>query len=103
MVNKMVEEKLVVHKPYSGVQLTAKGTKYAEELVRKHRIWETFLINTLHFDLPDVHDEAELLEHVTSDKMIDHLDDFWVTPSAAHMVALFLIGMGIMRRTMIKF
>lgn len=76
MVNKMVEEKLVVHKPYSGVQLTAKGTKYAEELVRKHRIWETFLINTLHFDLPDVHDEAELLEHVTSDKMIDHLDDF---------------------------
>ncbi|GHP14630.1 Cro/Cl family transcriptional regulator [Lentilactobacillus fungorum] len=76
MVNKMVAEKLVEHEPYSGMRLTAKGTKYAEELVRKHRIWETFLIQTLHFDLPDVHDEAERLEHVTSDKMIDHLDDF---------------------------
>ncbi|MFD1124420.1 metal-dependent transcriptional regulator [Lentilactobacillus raoultii] len=76
MVNKMVDEKLVTHKPYSGVQLTKTGTRYAEELVRKHRIWETFLINVLHFDLPDVHREAEQLEHVTSDKMIDHLDDF---------------------------
>lgn len=76
MVNKMVDEKLVEHEPYSGVRLTATGMKYAEELVRKHRIWEVFLTNTLHFDLPDVHDEAERLEHVTSDKMIDHLDDF---------------------------
>lgn len=76
MVNKMVDEKLVEHEPYSGVRLTARGMKYAEELVRKHRIWEVFLTNTLHFDLPDVHDEAERLEHVTSDKMIDHLDDF---------------------------
>ncbi|KRM04443.1 metal-dependent transcriptional regulator [Lentilactobacillus farraginis] len=76
MVNKMVDEDLVTHKPYSGVRLTASGTRYAEELVRKHRIWETFLINVLHFDLPDVHREAEQLEHVTSNKMIDHLDDF---------------------------
>lgn len=42
MVNKMVDEKLVTHEPYSGVQLTAKGKRYAEELVRKHRIWESF-------------------------------------------------------------
>ncbi|MCW4398886.1 metal-dependent transcriptional regulator [Lentilactobacillus parabuchneri] len=80
MVNKMVDEKLVTHEPYSGVQLTAKGKRYAEELVRKHRIWESFLVNTLHYDISDVHDEAELLEHVTSDKMIDHLDDFLGNP-----------------------
>lgn len=80
MVNKMVAEKLVTHQPYSGVQLTKKGKRYAEELVRKHRIWETFLADTLHYDISDVHDEAELLEHVTSDKMIDHLDDFLGNP-----------------------
>ncbi len=76
MVNKMVEEKLVTHKPYSGVELTPNGIRYAANLIRKHRIWEVFLINTLHYELPDVHNEAEQLEHVTSEKLLDHLDDF---------------------------
>lgn len=80
MVNKMVEEKLVTHKPYSGVQLTKKGTGYAEELVRKHRIWECFLFYSLKFNLPDIHDEAEKLEHDTTNEMIDHLDDFLGNP-----------------------
>ncbi|UDM32342.1 metal-dependent transcriptional regulator [Lentilactobacillus laojiaonis] len=80
MVNKLVDEKLVTHKPYAGVKLTDQGIKLAEELVRKHRIWETFLIDKLGFALPDIHMEAEKLEHVTSDEMIDHLDDFIGNP-----------------------
>lgn len=81
MVNKLVDEKLVTHKPYSGVKLTAQGVKLAEELVRKHRIWETFLIEKLNFALPDIHVEAEKLEHVTSKELIDHLDDFIGNPT----------------------
>ena len=81
MVNKMADEKLVTHEPYSGIRLTNKGKKLAEELVRKHRIWETFLNQKLHFGIADVHDEAEKLEHVTSDEMIDRLDDFLDNPT----------------------
>ncbi len=80
MVNKMLTENFVTHKPYSGVKLTDKGVEYAEELVRKHRLWEVFLNRELKFDLQDVHKEAEKLEHVTSDEMIDHLDDYLGNP-----------------------
>ena len=80
MVNKMLAENFVTHKPYSGVKLTDKGINYAEELVRKHRLWEVFLNRELQFDLPDVDVEAEKLEHVTSDKMIDHLDNYLGNP-----------------------
>ncbi|MHA8263258.1 metal-dependent transcriptional regulator [Lactobacillaceae bacterium Melli_B3] len=81
MVNKMVEEGLVSHEPYSGVSLTPKGVKVAEELVRKHRIWETFLVDELGYDLPDVHNEAEVLEHVTSPKLLDALYEKLGRPS----------------------
>lgn len=71
MVNKLLEEGLVEHQPYSGVQLTAKGAALAEVLVRKHRIWESFLVNELGYPLPDVDREAEVLEHTTSDRLLD--------------------------------
>ncbi|MCK8624376.1 metal-dependent transcriptional regulator [Apilactobacillus xinyiensis] len=74
MINKLLEEGLVSHEPYSGVFLTDKGVKLAEMLVRKHRIWESFLVNALGYSLPDVDKEAEILEHVTSDKLLNALD-----------------------------
>lgn len=76
MISKLADEGLVVHEPYAGIALTAKGQRYAAELVRKHRLWETFLVDKLHYNFADVHPEAEVLEHQTSDRLATALDDF---------------------------
>ena len=76
MISKLADEGLVVHEPYAGIALTAKGQRYAAELVRKHRLWETFLVDKLHYNFADVHSEAEILEHQTSDRLATALDDF---------------------------
>ncbi|MCH5462783.1 metal-dependent transcriptional regulator [Lactobacillus sp. LC28-10] len=75
MINKMVEEGLVNHEPYAGISLTDAGRKKAVTLVRKHRLWETFLVKKLGFALPDLDVEAERLEHVTSEKLANAMDD----------------------------
>ncbi|AYF92319.1 metal-dependent transcriptional regulator [Apilactobacillus bombintestini] len=75
MINKLVSENLVEHEPYTGVRLTAKGAKLAEGLVRKHRIWESFLVNELGYPLLDVDKEAEVLEHVTSSHLLNAMYD----------------------------
>ncbi|MBN2900302.1 MAG: metal-dependent transcriptional regulator, partial [Limosilactobacillus mucosae] len=69
MITKLTEEGLVSHEPYDGIALTPEGIKHAAELVRKHRLWETFLVNDLHYSMTDVHPEAEILEHNTSDRL----------------------------------
>ncbi|GLB46585.1 Cro/Cl family transcriptional regulator [Philodulcilactobacillus myokoensis] len=74
MINKLLSEGLVEHEPYAGVSLTAAGIKKAEILIQKHRIWEVFLVKELNYSIADVNDEAELLEHVTSDRLLDALD-----------------------------
>ncbi len=76
MISKLADEGLVVHEPYAGIALTAKGQRYAAELVRKHRLWETFLVDKLHYNFADVHPEAEVLEHQTSDRLATALDNF---------------------------
>lgn len=76
MISKLVEEKLVVHEPYAGISLTSKGLGLATELVRKHRLWETFLVDKLNYNMADVHPEAEILEHQTSDRLANELDGF---------------------------
>ncbi|PWF99999.1 metal-dependent transcriptional regulator [Levilactobacillus bambusae] len=81
MISKMTEEGLAVHVPYSGISLTKKGVRAAEELVRKHRLWEVFLVEKLGYSLADIHDEAEQLEHVTSDRMINALDEMLGNPT----------------------
>ena len=80
MISKLADEGLVVHEPYAGISLTAKGQRYAAELVRKHRLWETFLVDKLHYNFADVHSEAEVLEHQTSDRLAEALDDFLQHP-----------------------
>lgn len=80
MVKKLAKKKLVNYKKYQGVQLTEKGQKIALRVIRKHRLWETFLVNKLEFSWGEVHEIAEQLEHVNSDKLIDKLDDFLGNP-----------------------
>ncbi|AEV95558.1 metal-dependent transcriptional regulator [Pediococcus claussenii] len=76
MVSKLVEDGLATHTPYAGIALTDEGVEVAEQLVRRHRIWETFLVDKLHYKLSEVHTDAEQLEHVNSEKIINDLDAF---------------------------
>lgn len=81
MLKKLAEKGVVKHAPYHGAVLTAKGRKHALMLVRKHRLWETFLVQRLGFGWDEVHAVAEQLEHVSSEKLIERLDDYLERPS----------------------
>ncbi|MFI0429840.1 metal-dependent transcriptional regulator [Mariniflexile sp. HMF6888] len=74
MMKKLAEKGYVNHKKYQGVSLTVKGKKTAAEIVRKHRLWEVFLVKKLNFFWDEVHEIAEQLEHIKSEKLIDELD-----------------------------
>jgi DtxR family Mn-dependent transcriptional regulator len=74
MVQKLSDKGLVNYRRYKGVSLTEIGTKTALNLVRKHRLWEVFLVNELDFAWDEVHEVAEQLEHIKSEKLIDSLD-----------------------------
>ena len=76
MLKKLSEKKLVSYKKYQGSFLTADGRKTALNIIRKHRLWEVFLVNKLNFNWDEVHDIAEQLEHIKSEKLINELDKF---------------------------
>jgi DtxR family transcriptional regulator, Mn-dependent transcriptional regulator len=76
MLKKLAEKMLVNYQPYQGVNLTSKGRETALKIVRKHRLWEVFLVNVLHFSWDQVHATAEQLEHVESPELIQKLDAF---------------------------
>lgn len=80
MISKLVKEKLVEHSPYQGVQLTEIGLKKASTLIRKHRLWEVFLVEHLNYSWNEVHDEAEVLEHVTSQTLANRLSAYLNQP-----------------------
>jgi DtxR family Mn-dependent transcriptional regulator len=73
MVRKLVELGLVAHEPYGSVELTPEGRRLALAMVRRHRLLETYLVKELGYAWDEVHDEAELLEHTVSDKMIERI------------------------------
>ena len=81
MIKKLSEKKLVVYKRYQGVQLSEKGKKVAILIVRKHRLWESFLVDKLNFSWDEVHNIAEQLEHIKSEELIERLDRFLEYPS----------------------
>ncbi|WP_116790031.1 metal-dependent transcriptional regulator [Flavobacterium psychrotrophum] len=81
MVQKLADKGLAEYKKYQGVLLTDAGTRAALMIVRKHRLWEVFLVDTLNFSWDEVHDVAEQLEHIKSDKLINRLDEFLGYPS----------------------
>jgi len=76
MIKKLQDKKLVIYKKYKGVKLSKSGSKQAIEILRKHRLWETFLVKKLDFSWSEVHDIAEQLEHIKSEKLIDKLNHF---------------------------
>lgn len=76
MMKKLLNKKLVHYEPYKGVKLSSNGKKVALQIIRKHRLWEYFLVHTLGFGWEEVHEVAEQLEHVNSSKLIEHLDRF---------------------------
>ena len=81
MLKKLAEKKLVSYKRYQGVSLTSEGRLVAKMVVRKHRLWEVFLVDKLDFNWDEVHDVAEELEHITSEKLINKLDAFLGYPT----------------------
>lgn len=76
MLQKLSDKRLVNYKKYQGVQLSKEGEKVAASVVRKHRLWEAFLVNKLKFSWDEVHDIAEQLEHIHSEDLVDKLDKF---------------------------
>ena len=81
MVQKLADKGLVIYKKYQGVALTDEGRFTALMIVRKHRLWEVFLLEKLDFSWDEVHDVAEQLEHIKSEKLIDKLEEFLDFPT----------------------
>jgi DtxR family Mn-dependent transcriptional regulator len=80
MLKKLKAKKLLEYERYYGVKLTAEGKKLALEIVRRHRLWEYFLVNHLEFGWDEVHEIAEQLEHVQSNALANKLDAFMNFP-----------------------
>ena len=80
MIKKLSDKKLVLYKKYKGVTLTEKGRKIAVSVIRKHRLWEVFLVDKLDFKWDEVHDIAEQLEHIHSEELVERLDTFLDNP-----------------------
>ena len=81
MLRKLAVKNLVNYKKYQGVSLTDNGKWFAKMIVRKHRLWEVFLVEKLDFSWDEVHDVAEQLEHIKSEQLINKLDDFLGNPT----------------------
>ena len=80
MIKRLSEKELVSYKKYQGCLLTDKGRQKALLTIRKHRLWEVFLVDKLEFRWDEVHDIAEELEHIDSDELINRLEDFLGRP-----------------------
>lgn len=76
MLKKLTEKNIVTYTKYQGCTLTPNGLKIALGILRKHRLWETFLVDKLNFGWDEVHDIAEQLEHIQSNKLTNKLDEF---------------------------
>ncbi|WP_179349827.1 metal-dependent transcriptional regulator [Winogradskyella pacifica] len=81
MIKKLSEKNYADYKKYQGVTLTDDGKRVAVNIIRKHRLWEVFLVEKLNFSWDEVHEVAEHLEHIKSDKLIDELDAFLEFPT----------------------
>lgn len=76
MVKRLAEKSLLNYIKYKGVQLSIEGRKIATDLIRKHRLWEVFLVDKLGFTWAEVHPIAEQLEHIKSEELVDRMDAF---------------------------
>ena len=80
MIKRLSTKGLVNYEKYKGVTLTDIGNKHATNLIRKHRLWEVFLVEKLKFDWQEVHDIAEEMEHIQSPELVNRLDDYLSNP-----------------------
>ncbi|WP_187289879.1 metal-dependent transcriptional regulator [Flagellimonas ruestringensis] len=80
MAKKLSEKGLVDYVRYQGISLTDAGVKTALSIIRKHRLWEVFLVEKLDFSWDEVHEVAEQLEHIKSEKLIDKIDELLEFP-----------------------
>ncbi|MBU1141750.1 MAG: metal-dependent transcriptional regulator [Firmicutes bacterium] len=80
MVKRLESKHLVSFFPYKGLSLTLKGKQIAIRMIRSHRIWEVFLTQKLGFSWESVHEDAEMLEHATSNKVMEKLYDYLNQP-----------------------
>jgi len=80
MLRKLSRDGFVDYQKYKGIKLTGEGELYAKNMLRRHRIWEVFLHQTLGMPWDKVHDEAEKLEHSSSDEIINLLEEFLEYP-----------------------
>ncbi len=76
MIKKLSAKTFISYEKYYGVNVTNKGKAEALMVIRKHRLWETFLVEKLGFNWDEVHDVAEQLEHINSTRLIEKLDEF---------------------------
>ncbi|UII26311.1 metal-dependent transcriptional regulator [Fulvivirga maritima] len=76
MIKKLSAKEVVSYQRYRGVKISEKGQKAALQVIRKHRLWEAFLVDKLKFNWDEVHDVAEQLEHIKSPLLIKRLDEF---------------------------
>src|SRR6266545_6259306 len=81
MVKALAESGLVQYEPYNGVRLTAAGSRLAALVLRRHRLIELFLVQMLGLRWDEVHEEAEQLEHVVSDRLIERIDEMLGRPT----------------------
>jgi DtxR family Mn-dependent transcriptional regulator len=76
MLRKLADKQLIHYKKYQGVRLTEEGERLALQIIRRHRLWEVFLVEKLGFGWDAVHEIAEELEHIRSDELVTRLDSF---------------------------
>jgi DtxR family Mn-dependent transcriptional regulator len=82
MIKRLAAKSLITYEKYYGVNVTKNGKSEALSIIRKHRLWETFLVAKLGFSWDEVHDVAEQLEHIQSPLLIEKLDEFLGFPSS---------------------
>lgn len=80
MIKRLATKSLVNYEKYKGVTLSESGNKHATNLIRKHRLWEVFLVEQLNFNWEEVHDIAEQMEHINSEDLVDRLDNYLGNP-----------------------
>lgn len=81
MLKKLSDKNQIQYQPYKGAVLLPDGKSEALRIVRKHRLWETFLVSKLNFDWDEVHDIAEQLEHINSEKLVSRLEEYLGFPA----------------------
>ncbi|WP_454972529.1 metal-dependent transcriptional regulator [Corynebacterium propinquum] len=80
-IKRLQSRGLVEHEPYSGVRLTELGARLAVTMIRRHRLIETFLVETLGYTWDEIHADADLLEHAATDRFIDRIDELLNFPT----------------------